>query len=174
MADNLFKEYLPYVRHFLDEHRNIHASVDQIDADYFLSERWPTKRAEFSGKLLQDLRHLRKTLQVHFEEEEAGGVLEEAICRLPRLTAEWHVLELQHGGLLDKLDGVIEMVENQGFSGRGAEQIMHCFHAFAEMLYDHEMAETRLLEAGFNVDSEDLYCAGVRCHLTHAGEGSER
>jgi len=151
--------YLPYVRRLQDEHRKISEVVEQIQAAHFPHGDPVSRRnAQISTDLLiEQLYSLRTMLRDHFEEETTGGCMEEAISRLPRLAADMGVLEADHCSLLEQLDGVIASVQHEVFTGRASETIERRFNDFAEMLYDHEADENRLLEQGFNVGSEDIY-----------------
>ena len=97
------------------------------------------------------LRELRDFMKGHFAKEAAGGYLEEAVVRVPRLAAEADTIEGQHPGLLREINGMLEKMakaEPTAEAWRNGDAVA----AFAAALLCHETAENRILQQGFNED----------------------
>jgi hypothetical protein len=92
---------------------------------------------------------LRDYLQHHFAEEEEGGVLEEAMCRLPRLCPRAAALERQHGNLREQMARIIEQAERCGCSAERRQAVARDFSRFAYALRAHEAAENGIAEEAF-------------------------
>jgi hypothetical protein len=92
---------------------------------------------------------LRDELAQHFAEEEAGGCIEEAVCRCPRLASEARHVERQHPVLLDELDGVIALARVLQPGRVGRQTLLNEFDEFAANLKKHESAEDHILQVGF-------------------------
>ena len=148
--DNV-EECLPYLTHLREEHRELHQLVGTIQAQ--CSPTSALQGSERIRQVLDGLNHLHETLQHHFAEEEAGGCIEEAVCRRPALSSEASILESQHPALLAQLERIIEEARSVSIANRDAsDQILARFNSFAQELLDHEAVENRVLQRGFNVD----------------------
>ena len=141
-------DYLSYIRHAEREHRHLHQSVQSVRR--VLRVEADTVPAELS----EHLDALRAELVRHFAEEESGGCLEEAICRMPRLAAEAERIRSEHALLLRRLDEIVTRLRRSSPARAGLARCAADFTDFARQLSRHEAAETRLLEAGFNVNLE--------------------
>ncbi len=143
-----FSECQPFLVHLRSEHERLHADVREV-------ERALAARSDPVAllKVLESLAALRDELVRHFEEEERGGCIEEAVCRCPRLTREATSVEREHPELLQRLCHLIERV---GGSDSGIdEQSVEDFQQFARSLNAHEAAENRILNEAFGYSSED-------------------
>ncbi len=109
-------------------------------------QAWSELPARFEGLLLY--------LKQHFAEEEAGGLLEEAICRLPRLGPQATVLERQHEPLLRDCSELVERAEVCGSSKELWKGLAQDYGQFIKALLTHEAAENRLAEQAFNAEIE--------------------
>ncbi len=143
-----FSECQPFLVHLRTEHERLHADVREI-------ERALAARSDPVAllKVLESLAELRDDLVRHFEEEERGGCIEEAVCRCPRLTREATAVEREHPVLLQRLRHLIERVGG-GESGID-ENFVEEFQEFARTLHAHEAAENRILKEAFGCSSED-------------------
>ena len=141
-----------YVVHLRIEHRKLHGALQRIQRDW----RGAGAELQIHGQrpsVIQELRELRTHLAEHFAEEDAGGCLEEAVCRCPRLGPEADRIESEHPALLAELDDIIA----RSRSGTELGQPSHVeqkFQDFAEKLHAHETAENHLLEDAFGIYSE--------------------
>ena len=143
-----FSECQPFLVHLRAEHERLHADVCEVEQ---------ALQAHFCAatplKVWESLSRLRAELEHHFEEEERGGCIEEAVCHCPRLSREATSVERQHPALLQRLCQLIERVDG-GDSGIN-EQFVEDFRQFARALHAHEVAENRILKEAFGYSSED-------------------
>jgi hypothetical protein len=100
-------------------------------------------------ELTERLKSLRDYLEHHFAEEEEGGVLEEAMCRLPRLCPRAAALERQHGELRKQMARIVEQAERCGCSAERRQAVARDFSRFAYALRAHEAAENCIAEEAF-------------------------
>jgi hypothetical protein len=93
---------------------------------------------------------LREQMRLHFAKEAAGGVIEEAVARLPRLAREAAAVEREHPELLQCIDQAIKLAEQAGPSTEEWENVRTSVEAFVVRILAHEAAENLLLQLGFN------------------------
>jgi iron-sulfur cluster repair protein YtfE (RIC family) len=146
-------EFVAYVVHLRTEHRRLHDWLLSIKRQWPLIGRHSADRAALL-KLMGGLIALRAELAHHFEEEESGGCLEEAVSHQPSLSHDVHQLEHEHPELLKRLDRLIEQVREFSFSEDHATTIEQEFRQFADELRAHELAENRILEESFGIQVE--------------------
>jgi hypothetical protein len=101
------------------------------------------------------LANLLVRLKQHFAEEEAGGVLEEAASRLPRLAAEADAVEKQHEPLLRQLEQTVRQARGEDGKGSSGRDLADSFARFAYALRVHEAAENRIAEEAFGNGYEE-------------------
>ena len=144
-------EALAYAKHLLAEHRRVRNLLSDIEQQWSLTTAGPQSSGTIAA-LCERIEKLRSELARHFAEEEAGGVLEEAVARFPDLGRETVRLEEEHAELLTELDRIIVGVLNSKGTGRMAGDLGEAFMRFVERLKDHEASENRVLAAGFQID----------------------
>lgn len=97
------------------------------------------------------MRGLYAELEQHFDEEQQGGGIKEAISHNPKVADEADRLFGEHAGLLESLmdlhRGLDESIETIQSIGKLAGD----FNAFAEVLLTHEAFENHVLEQGRNI-----------------------
>lgn len=98
------------------------------------------------------LGELRDFMNIHLEHEALGGYLEDAVARLPRLGVSADIVEREHPVLLREIDTLIERTRNATLSLEEWEQLREATITFAQKLTEHETAENRILQLGFNED----------------------
>jgi len=129
--------------HILVQHRDLHRLVQTVR-----EALGPPRRA---GAVRDAARALRDHLAVHFAQEEQGGFMEEAIARIPRLSAAvTHVLR-DHPDLLAELDRLIESLPVSDSAAAWAIAASD-FDAFIDHLYAHERNENAVVQEGYNED----------------------
>lgn len=112
-------------------------------------------RAGDLAHLRDELDELCRAVERHFAQEEAGGYLEEAVTRLPRLHGQSQRLLAEHVELLAQLQQLSQFVRlAQRQPGLGPE-LARRLTAALERLAVHEEAENSLLQRGFNVCFEE-------------------
>ncbi len=141
--------------HVLAEHRDLFHLMHSVQSRFAMAgPPSPEQRAD----VLESLHHLREHLSDHFAQEELGGFLEEAVTRMPRLSAAVRSIVAQHPALLAELDGVIEeltIVEKSGGFAAGAASwsgAVHAFETFAAHMAAHERSENTVVQEGYNED----------------------
>jgi hypothetical protein len=95
---------------------------------------------------------LREHLRSHFEQEEAGGYMEESIARVPRLAAAVKAVLGDHPVLLVELDRLIELLAVPEGSPAFWERVDRGYEGFARHLVAHEKSENAVVQEGYNED----------------------
>lgn len=143
--------YHAYVTHLQADHRKVHEAMRALE------QHWDNLEATSSSgnayRLLRQLECLRRDLEEHFREEEAGGCLEEAVSRSPGLSRALNQVEQEHGELLAKLDQLIMRVEAADVDETAS--LRRLFAAFAERLQAHEAHENEIVERGFGIEVDE-------------------
>lgn len=98
------------------------------------------------------LRSLRDHLECHFRQEEAGGFLEEAVTRMPRLGPSVAAVIAQHPALLAELDALIASLRSSADLTMAWQQAARAFENFAANLMAHERSENAVVQEGYNED----------------------
>ena len=135
--------------HIAAEHRGLERRASQL---FQLVRRsieessLPAALAELTTRL-GDLRDL---LRRHIAQETAGGYLEEAVARVPRLAPYADAIERQHPDLLRDVAALVEISKQLTPSHDSWKRIGDAVAQFAGTLLAHEMEESRILQQGFN------------------------
>src|SRR6266850_3554698 len=95
-----------YVDHLLAEHRRLDHLISRTVAT--LPSWDDTDAATWLPGMMAGLTAIREELAHHFQEEEAGGCLEEAVAHCPGLSSEVAQVEADHAKLLADLDELIQ------------------------------------------------------------------
>ena len=144
--------------HLLAEHRDLFHLMHSVQLAFAMADLSGPPSPEHRADVLDSLHHLREHLGDHFAQEELGGFLEEAVTRMPRLSAAMRSIVAQHPGLLAELDRVIDaltMVEQSRGFAAGAKSwsaAVHAFEAFAANMAAHERSENMAVQEGYNED----------------------
>lgn len=135
--------------HVLAEHRDLfHLLLSVRSALANAGPPTPDRRSE----VLDSMHHLRDHLADHFAKEEQGGFLEEAVARIPRLSAAVQSILGQHPLLLANLDRVIENLEASPADSVAWVRANHDFEAFSARMTAHERSENAVVQSGYNED----------------------
>jgi hypothetical protein len=146
-------EYFAYITHMRDEHTRLREFVQDIEQRWVLAHQ-RAGAANVIPQVIESLETLRAELAHHFEEEESGACLEEAVVHRPSLSHEATRLEQEHPELLREADRLIEELRAKSQSGESADNVKQKFRVFAEQLHAHEAAENRILEESFGIECE--------------------
>jgi Hemerythrin HHE cation binding domain len=133
------------------EHRNLQRRASRL----VRAAREPLAEQNFAvvrEQLTAEVVELRDLFKGHLAREEAGGYLEEAVARVPRLAHEADSVEQQHPGLLAEMAALIETIKAAKPSPSDWAAISRAVVAFAGKLLAHEAAENHILQEGFNAD----------------------
>lgn len=144
------EDFRAYAIHLQHEHRRLGELLTRI------KRRWDElhghrAKAKALSQLVADLEALREELLHHFEEEESGGCMEEAVVRQPSLGHEADRIEREHPQLLSQLDALIERLRGVSHVDESIRRQEVEFDRFAKSLRTHEAAENRILEKSFGV-----------------------
>ena len=146
-------EFSAYLTHLHAEHRRLQQCLRRIERQW-IHDEFP-RLTEIIPRVTEELEILRAELEHHFEEEESGGCLEEAVSRLPRLSQEAIRLEDEHAVLLGHVDQLILNLKSAVAEPvRSADEAKEDFRRFAEQLHAHEAAEKLILEQSFGIEVE--------------------
>lgn len=143
-------ERYAFVDHMLAEHRRVDQLVRRALAAIPSWEE--TDQPQWLPLMMQGLSAIRTELAHHFQGEEQGGCLEEAVARCPSLAAEVQCVEREHGELLEHLDALIARCETtacpSAAKARAVDQELR--HVVRELRL-HEAHENRIMQRGFGV-----------------------
>jgi hypothetical protein len=139
-----------YINHLIAEHRRLHALLRQMRVEMAHS-LGPDERPSFAG-VQRALTQLREELKQHFAEEEAGGCLDEAVSRCPRLSGEAKRIEEEHPQILAELDRLIAQSHTAPPTFPNQVTLQREFDRLCQQLREHEKAENTLLAQGFGVN----------------------
>jgi hypothetical protein len=150
-----YEECRPYINHLLAEHRRLHRLIQQT-RDLIIQSGGPDGESSFAD-VAQVLRNLRSELEHHFAEEEAGGCLDEAASRCPRLSADARRIEADHPELLADVDRLITQASDCDCHVESRIGLQRDFDNLCHELHAHESAENDLLKQGFgtNVNGDE-------------------
>jgi len=140
----------PLMGRILHEHTELKHILHTLDEVFRATgSSLPEKQRVYQGRLTD----LREFLKAHFEEEECGGCMEEALSLAPHLAAEAASLEHEHAQLLHELDELLTKNAAAPTPQAWRQNEAACA-AFVNHVLMHEGRETRLLQKGFNADLE--------------------
>jgi iron-sulfur cluster repair protein YtfE (RIC family) len=151
MQMNSTSHYQSVVMDIAHEHRELQHRLKELRrlaARPVSEDKLPAVLTEISEALLS----LRLQMESHFRKEEAGGVIEEAVTRIPRLAGAAAHIQSEHPELLQRLDKALRMAEVTGPKSADWEKTRLAVDEFTTAMLTHEAAENRLLQQGFNED----------------------
>lgn len=127
------------------EHEELAELLDAIRGALSSAER---ERNQIEGLV----ERLSTAVALHFEHEESGGYLQEALDRAPRFTGQADSLRLQHDGLREEIEKLRMLLHSGVESAAWWTRIDSDFQRFASQLLQHEHAENQLLQQAFTDD----------------------
>ena len=133
-----------YVRHLRSRHGRLETIADVIGDRFALAtdNNWTTNDKPL---LAGQLAALKASLLGHIREEEEGGAVEEAVSRLPSLSAESRSIFEENDSLKEELIAIMELVADN----KRVEATKR-FRAFAIELKLHDEHEADLVQKGLN------------------------
>jgi hypothetical protein len=142
----------PIIAQIIADHQNLCAMLGKLQK-LFVSYPTETNLPELCQQVLPELYTLRTTLTDHFRREEAGGFMEEAVCKRPGIGQAADKIVQEHPVLLKKLDEVIDLLTNKTKLSLATWHDAHAkFIDFVKHQHQHEHCETEVLQQGFNED----------------------
>lgn len=146
-------EVNPFYTQARNEHRELHGAVESIRR--LLDE---TNAADVTAAQVNEaaaaIIALRERLSQHFQQEEEGGYLEEAIVRVPTLAPQASQLQKQHGEFLVTADAMLAHARGSAPPTSIWRELKTDYERFAKRLQAHEAAEDALLGRAFNESAE--------------------
>lgn len=152
MANNHVQE--AYLADLQTAHRSLCRQQRQIEnlLSDGLQHGWTPATIKTVNNCLADL---CQEVERHFRQEEAGGCLEEAVTRLPRLHGDMRRVLDEHRGLLEQLRQTAQVAQALAQSRSAWPRLAERIAKVLGQLKTHEETENRLVEQGFNVSLED-------------------
>lgn len=129
--------------HLLVQHRDLYRLVQAV--------REAFEPPRHAGRVRAAACALRDHLAIHFAQEEQGGFMEEALSRVPRLSAAVTNVLRDHPVLLAELDRLIESLPVSDSAAAWATATSE-FAAFTGHLHAHERNENAVMQEGYNED----------------------
>jgi hypothetical protein len=103
-------------------------------------------------EMLRILRELESQLSAHFEYEEAGGYLAEALAVAPRLTRRAQRLRGEHSWFSERLVALARRAREAGESRGSWAALATGVRRFTCTLRHHELEENQLIQDAFMDD----------------------
>lgn len=139
-----------YIEHFEVEHRRLGDLIRKTTAMFPSWEEVDLK--DWLPRIVERLKVVRTELERHFQEERAGGCLEEAVSHCPSIAHEARQAEAEHPKLLQLLDDLIRVGEGAARPTlKVARALQRGFQGFVKQLQQHEALEFKIVQHGFNV-----------------------
>ena len=145
-----YNESQCYVQHLVAEHRRLHRMLRSARAAMVARRRARPRRDV--RRHCSRLRQVRSELEHHFAQEESGGCLDEAASRVPGLSGEAKLIELEHPRLLENVDRLIAQAMDCDQSLVNRLSLERGFDELCRQLDAHEGAENAVLRKGFGVN----------------------
>lgn len=142
-------EVNPYFAQAQSEHRELHGAIERIHnvlEETPESDATSARVAEVTALIVS----LRDRLARHFEQEENGGYLEEAIVRVPQIAPQAALLQRQHGEFLAAANAMLDHARSEDAAPSVWSSLKVDYLRFAKRLRAHEAAEDALLMRAFN------------------------
>lgn len=137
--------------HTLEEHRQIHFYLDQVEVT--LDElRTGVPEREPMRRLAAQIEGLKERLVDHHQSEERGGLFQAILEIMPERRVEISRLIAEH----EKMIEILEMARIYAQAGTAEDVDALCVDlgTFLEMFRSHERAEDHLLQEAINRESE--------------------
>jgi hypothetical protein len=134
------------------EHRELHQRLHEIER--LLAKGQPS--ADGLQRIVDGLAVLRGQLARHFEREEMGGFLDEAVGLAPRFSDEAARLMREHPPFLAELDGILRLAKSRKATAENYTALRARATDLFRGLRMHEAGETHLLQQVFPSDAEEI------------------
>lgn len=151
---NANEDCVVYADHLQAEHRVLHHRLRDLQAALNNANATHVDAA-IRERLIDTGQRLSQELKAHFAEEESGGCLEYAVCRVPSLAAEVTALSAEQALLLAELDHLLDDIRNARPSAMMLDEVKRPFDTFVAHILAHEDRESRIVERGFNMPIDE-------------------
>jgi iron-sulfur cluster repair protein YtfE (RIC family) len=133
-------EAVSYINHMRAQHRRLEQAIGAIEGRLRME-------ATMVPELVEQLETLAQEMSHHFQAEEEGGCLEEAVSRLPQLSAKVRQIEEEHPKLQSDVREIIDKAAE--IPSDHSAEVRRMFTEFARRLLAHETAENEVLQTAF-------------------------
>lgn len=139
----------PFYVQALAERRALHTAVERLRK--FVADRSSSKATKTQlAELRRCIEKLCDHLVRHVAEETAGGCLEEASARNPKIAAEAETLQRQYRDFLKTAEKLRTIAEHPSLTADVWNTLRSDCDQFAERLRENEAGESALLQNAFN------------------------
>lgn len=146
----MFDEHAAFIAAFQAEHREMGTLVQTLRRVFSGAQPWSP---ESSNEGAEALAALTKHLRHHFEQEEEGGYLEEALSAAPRFSQEAAVLLAQHPVMLQQANQVLELARSTS-DAAAWEKLKNDVKSLIAAMIAHETAENKIVRQALNTELE--------------------
>ena len=127
------------------EHKELTDLLTEVRAALTADDRDKNQVADLITRLCE-------LVVTHFNHEERGGYMKEALERAPRMASQADLLLDQHEPLLEEVEKLRLLVHSGVESASWWTRIEADFHKFASRLINHEHAENKLVQEAYTQD----------------------
>ena len=150
MADT--EDCRPFLELLRLEHKQVHEALHQVEQQLQQAAAGAPREALTAAVL--SLTALQQQLESHYEQEEAGGCLEEAESRAPSVAPDVRHVKEEHVVLRRDMEQLVQRAQAATDAAAWAE-VARDFAHFAEKIRAHEAAENRIMLYGFGAEAMD-------------------
>jgi len=140
-----------YVLHLRTEHQRLD-NVARTILNAFV-ESCEQQQLFNPDNMADAMLRLSQQMSGHFQVEEDGGCLEQAVSLCPNLSAQASQIQAEHQPLLSELDSIAKLTR-LAESKEAQDEVHERFQLFVYELQAHEAAENRLLELAFGLTAD--------------------
>lgn len=144
----MFNEHAAFIAAFQAEHREMGGLVQTLRRVFDDAQAWsPEALIEGTEALAALTTHLRH----HFEQEEEGGYLEEALSAAPRFSQEAALLVAQHPVMLRQANQALEFARSVD-DAAAWQTLKNDVKSLIAAMIAHETAENKIVRQALNTD----------------------
>ena len=144
----MFNEHEAFIAAFQAEHREMGGLVQTLRHVFDDAQVWSHETlSEGTGALASLTKHLRH----HFEQEEEGGYLEEALSAAPRFSQEAAILVAQHPVMLRQANQALEFARSVD-DASAWDKLKNEVKSLIAAMIAHETAENKIVQQALNTD----------------------
>jgi len=137
----------PILNHWKAEHRRLNDRISQLAT--MLSHWKQRKEADALDQVRTELNAIDDELTRHFEVEDLGGCLDDAVFRCPRLGAEAGRLKSEQTLILHSLHAVQRDLQARDAAQHIEQEIEQDLEHVCDWIHRHEADEDRLVSSAF-------------------------
>lgn len=135
-----------------DIFEDIRREHDELRVKLRTVNRLLTGRVAAIHQVAESLNSLSDQLEVHFFDEENGGLFQTVCQQAPRFTRRSKRIRAEHAWLLEMFRNVVEIAQKGDGSDEWWKELERAFHQFSINLMHHESKESELLQDAYSED----------------------